>query len=75
MIGRGTQKEIRLAVRAIKAARSHLKNARCGTRSAADHVVLHALQTLEWRAEDLAALAGAPMRKGKKPDVKRREAA
>ena len=66
MIGRGTQKEIRFALRAIRAARSHLKNVRCGTRDGADIVVLHALQTLGWREEDLLALAGAPMRKGKK---------
>ena len=66
-LGRGTARSLRLAIRAIRAARSHLKDVRCGTRGGADHIVLHALQTLEWRAEDLAALAGAPMRKGKKP--------
>ncbi len=68
MIGRGTAKEIRLAIRALKASRTHLANSRCGLKGAADEVVLHRLKTLGWAVEDLSELlAGAPMRKGKKP--------
>ena len=66
MIGRGTAKEIRLAVRAIKAAQTHLSAARVGLKGKQDAEVLHAMQWFAFRASDLAALAGAPMRKGKK---------
>ncbi len=53
MIGKGTRRELALARRAIKVARSHLAQARCGLTGDADGEVTfllehfhHALQTL-----------------------------
>mgnify|MGYP006314377111 FL=1 len=71
VIGRGTAKEIRLGIRALKAARTHLANSRCGLALAADDAVLLELHALEQSIRALAFVAGggfgAPMRKGKKP--------
>ena len=67
MIGRGTAKEIRLAMRAYKVVQAHLRNARCGLVGKDDTEVLHQhIDCGTWRAK-LAKIAGAPMRKGKKP--------
>lgn len=75
---RGTRREIRLAVRAIRAARTHLSVARCGLVGEPDEVVLHQLKTLGWSVEDLLALLSAKpvvsdlvaaLRKGGKPGL------
>ena len=56
MIPRGTAKSLRLALRAIRAARSHLKDARCGLKGEDDAAALHQLKSLAWREEDLLSL-------------------
>lgn len=55
-LGKGTHKELRLAVRAIRAARTHLKNARCGIHGAEDEAVRVVLVSLYWRQAELLRL-------------------
>lgn len=56
---RGTRREIRLAVRAIRAARTHLSIARTGLVAENDAVVLQQLRMLGWGVDDLLALLSA----------------
>lgn len=57
-LGKGTRKELKLAVRAIRAARTHLKNARCGTRGPADEHALALLILMGHHVNDLLAMIG-----------------
>lgn len=67
MIGRGVAKELRLAMRAYKVVQAHLRNARMGLVGKDDTEVLHQMIDCGMRTANLARIAGAPMRKGKKP--------
>lgn len=61
MIPKGTKKELRYALCALRACRTHLSFARVGLKGGEDEEVLYALKVLAWREEDLMALlAGEP---------------
>jgi hypothetical protein len=65
-LGRGVKKEIRLAIRALKTARTHLSNSRCGLAGEVDAKVLGVLMALEFRRQDLTALLSKPSRSARK---------
>lgn len=67
MIGRGVAREIRLAMRAYRVVQAHLRNARCGLAGKDDTEALHQHIDCGMARARLAKIAGAPMRKGKKP--------
>ena len=67
MIGRGVAKELRLAMRAYKVVQAHLRNARCGLVGSDDVEARAQIIDAMEKHVVLAKIAGAPMRKGKKP--------